>query len=125
MSVSIFFAVSFLISQDEENFLPVEYPMDYSAQLNTVYVTVGTWEGKMDIYRPKESNYSTPIVINIHGGAWTHGVKESQRGFGSFFKNGWAVANIEYRMSPIAPAPAAIEDARCALIYLIDRKSVV
>ncbi len=32
---------------------------------------------------------------------------------------GFAVANIEYRLTPQATAPAAVEDARCALIYLI------
>lgn len=108
-----------LFAQEDEEFLPVEYPENYSAQLNIVYTMVGGWEGKLDLYRPSDGKTLTPLVINIHGGAWTHGVKESQRGFGSFFKNRWAVANIEYRMSPIAPAPAAIEDIRCALIYLI------
>jgi len=109
-----------LFSQgQDESVLPVDYPKHYTAQLNVVYTTIGDWEGRLDIYRPSENVKPTPVVINIHGGAWTHGVKESQRGFGSFFKRGWAVVNIEYRMSPIAPAPAAIEDARCALIYLI------
>jgi acetyl esterase/lipase len=32
---------------------------------------------------------------------------------------GFAVANIEYRLTGQATAPAAIEDTRCALIYLI------
>jgi len=32
---------------------------------------------------------------------------------------GYAVANIEYRLSQQATAPAAVEDTRCALIYLI------
>lgn len=106
-------------AQEEDNYALVEYPNHYSAQLNRIYTTVGAWEGKMDLYFPTDSNIMVPLVINIHGGAWAHGVKESQRGFGSFFKNGWAVANIEYRMAPTAPAPAAIEDVRCALMYLI------
>ena len=54
-------------------------------------------------------------MINIHGGGWNHGVKESQTGFNTFFKMGFAVANIEYRMTPQATAPAAVEDTRCAL----------
>jgi acetyl esterase/lipase len=61
----------------------------------------------------------TAVVINIHGGGWNHGVKESQSGFSSFFKAGLAVINIEYRLTGQATAPAAIEDTRCALIYLI------
>lgn len=72
----------------------------------------------MDLYANMKSTKPTPVVINIHGGGWNHGEKESQSGFGSFFKNGYAVANVEYRLVQVAPAPAAIEDVRCALIYL-------
>lgn len=36
-----------------------------------------------------------------------------------FFKQGFAVVNIEYRLTGQATAPAAVEDTRCALIYLI------
>lgn len=73
----------------------------------------------MDIYLPSKKNKPSPVVINIHGGGWNHGTKESQTGFSSFFKNGFAVANIEYRLTGQATAPAAVEDTRCALIYLI------
>ncbi len=117
--LACFLFIAPLFSQEEENFEPVKYPAQYTAILNRVYTTVGNWEGKMDLYFPTDSTKPVPVVINIHGGAWTHGVKESQRGFGTFFKNGWAVVNMEYRMSGTAPAPAAIEDARCALIYVI------
>jgi acetyl esterase/lipase len=97
----------------------VEYPAGYSAQLNVVYTTVKDWQGRMDIYLPSKGKSTTPVVINIHGGGWNHGVKESQTDFNSFFKKGFAVANIEYRLTGQATAPAAIEDTRCALIYLI------
>jgi acetyl esterase/lipase len=97
---------------------PVELPAGFTSQLNVVYTKVGEWEGKMDIYLPK-SGKPTPVVMNIHGGGWNHGTKESQTGFSNFFKAGFAVANIEYRLTPQATAPAAVEDSRCALIYLI------
>ena len=98
---------------------PVEYPAGYTAQLNVVYTKVKDWEGKMDIYFTSKEKKPSPVVINIHGGGWNHGVKESQTGFNTFFKEGFAVANIEYRLTGQATAPAAIEDTRCALIYLI------
>lgn len=98
---------------------PVEYPAGFSAQLNVVYTKVKDWEGKMDIYLPPNKGAATPVVINIHGGGWNHGVKESQTGFNTFFKMGYAVANMEYRLTGQATAPAAVEDTRCALIYLI------
>ena len=96
----------------------VEYPAGFAAKLNVVYTQVNGWDGKMDIYH-STSGTPTPLVINIHGGGWNKGVKESQTGFSSFFKTGFAVANIEYRLSGQATAPAAVEDTRCALIYLI------
>lgn len=98
---------------------PVDYPAGYRAQLNVVYTRVKDWEGKMDLYLAPAEKGLSPVVINIHGGGWNHGVKESQTGFSTFFKAGFAVANIEYRLTGQATAPAAVEDTRCALIYLI------
>ncbi len=97
----------------------VELPTGFTSQLNVVYAVVNGWEGKMDIYLPPATSAPTPVVINIHGGGWNHGVKESQTGFNTFFKAGYAVANIEYRLTGQATAPAAIEDTRCALIYIV------
>jgi acetyl esterase/lipase len=98
---------------------PVAYPSGYTSKLNVVYTSVNGWEGKMDFYLPPNTGKQTAIVVNIHGGGWNHGVKESQTGFSTFFKEGFAVANIEYRLTCQATAPAAVEDARCALIYII------
>lgn len=97
----------------------VEYPADFKANLDEMYTKVGDWQGRMDLYYQPTSSKPTPVVINIHGGGWKNGVKESQGGFTPFFKAGIAVANIEYRMTNYAKAPAAVEDARCALIFLI------
>ena len=97
----------------------VQYPAGFTEQLNLVYTKVNDWEGKLDLYLPPTSKGPSPVVINIHGGGWNKGNKESQTGFSDFFKRGYAVANIEYRLTGAATAPAAIEDTRCALIYLI------
>jgi acetyl esterase/lipase len=119
----IFFAVLITtISNAQEPdsaYKPVEVPKGFTSQLNVVYTHVKDWDGKMDIYLPPAQNGPSPIVINIHGGGWNHGVKESQTGFSTFFKMGYAVANMEYRLTPQATAPAAVEDTRCALIYLV------
>lgn len=104
---------------DTATYKPVEYPEGFTAKLNVVYTTVKDWEGKLDLYLPPAKNGLSPVVINIHGGGWNHGVKESQTGFSTFFKMGYAVANIEYRLTGQATAPAAVEDTRCALVYLI------
>lgn len=119
--IAIFFMATAVGKAQEADttYKPVEYPTGFSAQLNVIYTQVKGWDGKMDIYLPPKENGPSPVVINIHGGGWNKGVKESQTGFSTFFKAGFAVANIEYRLTGQATAPAAIEDTRCALIYLI------
>jgi acetyl esterase/lipase len=116
--IFLFFSIT-AFAQEDSAVKTVDYPPNYSAQLNVVYVTVDDWQGKMDLYVATKEEKPTPIVINIHGGGWNHGTKESQTGFNTFFKAGYAVANVEYRLTPQATAPAAIEDVRCALIYII------
>lgn len=112
--------ISGKICSQTQQYDTVKYPKGYVSQIDVVYKKVKDWDGRMDIYVNPISEKPTPIVINIHGGGWNHGEKESQTGFGSFFKNGYAVANVEYRLVDKAPAPAAIEDVRCALIYLVN-----
>lgn len=122
LKLSLFFFLPIALSAQEtatKTYKPVEFPAGFTAQLDVVYTKVKDWEGKMDLYLPPKTSKATPVVINIHGGGWNHGEKESQTGFSTFFKAGFAVANIEYRLTGQATAPAAVEDTRCALIYLI------
>lgn len=104
---------------DSSKFKTVAVPAGFTSQLNVVYAKVNDWDGRMDLYLPPTNGAPTPVIINIHGGGWNHGAKEEQGGFAPYFKAGFAVANIEYRLTSQATAPAAIEDTRCALIYLI------
>lgn len=97
----------------------VEYPTGFTSKLDVEYTKVKDWSGRVDLYLPSKEKPPTPVLINIHGGGWNHGTKESQTGFSTFFKLGFAVANVEYRLTQQATAPAAIEDVRCALIYLV------
>ncbi|WP_029164136.1 alpha/beta hydrolase [Anaerophaga thermohalophila] len=107
------------ITQGKQTQYGVDIPEGFQDDIDVVYKVVEGWQGKLDVYYNKSSKEPTPLVINIHGGGWNHGEKESQRGFNNFFKNGFAVANVEYRLVDIAPAPAAVEDVRCALLYMI------
>ncbi len=96
----------------------VKYPKDYKAALDVIYTKVEQWKGRIDLYTNPKAKTPTPIIINIHGGGWANGKKEHQGSFKFFFKNGFAVANVEYRLRAVAKAPGAIEDVRCALIYI-------
>ena len=76
----------------------IAVPKGFSKQIDVVYTRVNGWDGRMDLYLPPAGGAPTPIIINIHGGGWNKGTKESQSGFNAFFKKGYAVANMEYRL---------------------------
>lgn len=109
---------STIYSQDS-TYKPVVFPANYKAAIDEIYKEIVGFEGRVDVYYPEQSKDLHPLVLNIHGGGWNKGVKESQTGFSTFFKEGFVVANVSYRLSQQATAPAAIEDVRCALVYLV------
>jgi acetyl esterase/lipase len=118
--ISIFVSANLFAQEVADTvYKPVEYPEGFTSQMNVVYTKAKDWEGQMDIYMPPKAKGPSPVVINIHGGGWNKGVRQSQTGFNTFFKMGYAVANISYRLTGHTTAPAAVEDTRCALIYLI------
>ena len=60
-----------------------------------------------------------PTLLYIHGGGWVGGGKDRQNHhFLPYLEMGFAVVNIEYRLAAVALAPAAVEDARCALRWI-------
>ena len=108
-----------LFAQTPAEYFRVTFPEGYIAKMDEIYSTIGDWRGKEDIFYNPTASKPTPIVFNIHGGGWRVGAKEDQGGFGGFFNNGFAVANIDYRLSDVAPAPAAVEDVRAAILYVV------
>ena len=112
--------ITFCISSfaQETEIKKVQFSENFQSKIDVVYTTVNDWDGRIDLYYNTSSSEPTPIVLHIHGGGWNHGTKESQSGFSSYFKAGFAVANVEYRLVDVGVAPAAIEDIRCALRYI-------
>ncbi|MBW8867613.1 MAG: alpha/beta hydrolase, partial [Acidobacteria bacterium] len=81
------------------------------------------WEGKLDVYaqRTAPNAPASPVVIFIHGGGWVQGTKEGSaiRGVLPYIAMGYSVVNVEYRLANVSLAPAAIEDCRCALRWVV------
>lgn len=92
-------------------------------KLDLVYTSRGEWQGKLDLYLPANKP-DNALVIYVHGGGWTHGRKEAEyEKIKVFIEHGYAVANVEYRLAGQAPAPAALEDVRCAIRYLLEHSA--
>lgn len=100
----------------------LELAYRYRVIPNQTYLTASNWEAKMDIYAPRDTSIRAPTLVYIHGGGWVAGSKEqSLMALLPYLMNGWTVANVEYRLARVARAPAAVEDCRCALRWLLAR----
>lgn len=85
---------------------------------NVTYRVVDGWVGKLDLYLPTSAG-THPLLVYFHGGGWEHGSKEMiMANVTPYLEMGFAVANVEYRLTKVAPAPAAVQDARCAVRWL-------
>ena len=94
---------------------------DYQIQANLRYSPHP--ETVLDIVQTRAPALKNrPGVIVIHGGGWVGGDKESMlEPFGlPFVEHGFVVANVEYRLAPAAPAPAAVNDVLAAAKWLVD-----
>ncbi len=96
----------------------------YRYSNDVVYSTVGTWQGTLDIMRPRDSLRARPAVIAIHGGGFVSGSKETFVPFVlPYVALDWVIVNVGYRLADDAPAPAAVEDVRCALRWVGENAS--
>lgn len=61
-----------------------------------------------------------PMMLFIHGGGWISGEKSSFRRLCHWFAHrGFLVANINYRLAPDYPFPAAVSDVAAAVDWLV------
>ncbi|MGN5119023.1 alpha/beta hydrolase fold domain-containing protein [Aeromonas sp. 55A] len=75
---------------------------------------------KMDIYLPDQWQASYPVIINVHGGAFFGCDKMDNQLVPALYglQKGYAVANINYRLSPEARWPAQIHDLKAAIKFV-------
>lgn len=71
----------------------------------------------LDLYLPAQAKEPVPVVVAIHGGAFRSGSKESATG--SFLATrGFALANVNYRLSGEAQFPAQLYDVKAVVRWL-------
>ena len=87
---------------------------------NVVYRQASGVDLMADIYTPGDAKGPTPTIMTMHGGGWVEGSRGfTVMSFLPYLERGFAVVNISYRLGRVAPAPAAVEDCRCALRWVI------
>ena len=78
----------------------------------------GTMDVHLDVYQVA-SEKPTPVIIQLHGGGWIVGDRPRSGGsFGPFFSAGASVIAVQYRNAIDAPAPASVQDVRCAMAWV-------
>lgn len=81
------------------------------------YVNGGGQAQSLDLFLPEKSEGSLPIIVWIHGGGWRAGDKRGGPAL-PFTTRGYAVASLNYRLTPKAIFPSQIEDCKAALRWL-------
>jgi len=88
---------------------------------NVPYLDSGMDAHLLDVYRPADRTGPLPVVLYVHGGGFrilskdTHWVMAM-----AFARRGYVVFNINYRLAPKHPYPAAIEDTCTAYRWVLE-----
>ncbi len=78
--------------------------------------------GHLDIYLPagQDAIKDAPVLLQVHGGAWTVGAKEHQARplMNHMAARGWVCVAINYRLAPRDAWPAHIVDVKRAIAWV-------
>jgi acetyl esterase len=86
------------------------------------YVLGASREHWLDLYWPKRSGPPAAWMLYVHGGGFRMLSKDSDWIPSlAFARRGLCVANVNYRLAPAHPFPAALEDCARALCWLAAR----
>jgi len=74
----------------------------------------------LDLYLPANPiRRPTPVIVFLHGGGWSGGTRTTGPDFRRYFaRDGFAIASLEYRLTPAITFPANVEDVRTAVRWL-------
>src|SRR3954463_3715299 len=86
-----------------------------------VYARKATGPLLLDLHLPARPVAAPPVVVWLHGGGWRRGDRSFAPDLDRYFAaRGYAMANVEYRLSGDAIFPAQLEDVRAAVRWLRD-----
>ncbi len=92
----------------------------YAVTMKTLkYASPGGKDLLLDLYLPQGLPGKAPVIIFLHGGGWSGGTRTTGPDFTRFFaQSGFAMASIEYRLTPSITFPSNAEDVKTAIRWL-------
>ncbi|HEY0255298.1 MAG TPA: alpha/beta hydrolase [Kofleriaceae bacterium] len=101
---------------------PAASPWRHGVELESDVVYGDDRAHVLDIYRPVSRAKPWPVVFYVHGGAFHLLSKDTHWLMGLVFARfGYLVINVNYRLAPKHPFPAAIEDTCRAFTWTAER----
>lgn len=87
------------------------------------YARVGEHRLMLDLHLPPATDGKAHprLVVWVHGGAWRGGSRADMP-LGALVEKGYAVASVDYRLTPVAPFPAQVHDIKAAIRFLRARQ---
>ncbi|MGN0029213.1 MAG: alpha/beta hydrolase [Marinilabiliaceae bacterium] len=90
-----------------------------SVSLGVTYSSPGGCDLSLDVFRPVRSDSLLPPLVLVHGGGWQSGSRSLDAPLASrLAQGGVCVFCVDYRLSPVAPYPAAVVDVNSALAWV-------
>lgn len=84
------------------------------------YATVQGEPLALDLHMPANER-RPPLLVYLHGGAWSSGDKSQYPVF--LVDRGFAVASVDFRSTEVAPFPANVHDIKAAIRFLRAKES--
>ncbi len=104
--------------------LPMSRPSRHGVDVikDIPYIDDGMPQHLADIYRPTGTRDPLPVVLYIHGGGFRILSKDTHWVFAlGLAKLGFLVVNVNYRLAPEFPYPAALEDSAAAYAWTLQQ----
>ena len=85
------------------------------------YLDDGHEMHKLNVYRPRNTGATLPLIIDIHGGAWVYGDKELNKAMCMYLASlGYCVAGMSYRLVPEADLTDQVHDVFASLHFIAE-----